>query len=80
MKTSHINEVNYITVHWRDCTEILNVDSEGICTESSITGRIFSGVKSEDSVGRVTVFTENHFLICLEKIMFYRSGQVEDTE
>lgn len=72
--------MNYITLDWRDCSEILHVESEGNCKGSSITGRIFSGVKSEDSVGRVTVFTENHFLICLEKIVFYRSGQVEDTK
>ncbi len=53
--------MNYITMHWRDRTEILNVDSERNHTESGITVRIFSGVQSEDSVGHVTVFRETVF-------------------
>ncbi len=51
--------MNYITMHWRDRTEILNVDSERNHTESDITVRIFSGVQSEDSVGHVTVFRQS---------------------
>lgn len=48
----------------RGCTAILNMDGEGIWMDL------------EDSVGRLTVFTENHFLVCLKKKRLCFCGSV----